>query len=148
MTKLYGMIGQLDLHRGLDRRRCATRLRARAEKLPKGDALRKRLERSADVFEKQRGGARGHQGERGRISGEEKLREELGTLYGNVNGYEGRPTGSQLDRMGVLAAELEAAGKKLEAAADRELAVLNPQLQKEKLEPIEAAHAREDAAKR
>jgi photosystem II stability/assembly factor-like uncharacterized protein len=72
----------------------------------------------------------------GGISGEEKLREELGTLYGNVNGYEGRPTQSQLDRMAVLAAELEAAGRKLDARAARELAALNPLLRKAKLEPL------------
>ncbi len=72
----------------------------------------------------------------GGISGDEKLREELGTLYGNVNSYEGRPTESQINRMGVLAADLEAAGKKFEAAADKELAALNPPLTKQKLDPL------------
>jgi len=34
--------------------------------------------------------------EGGWISGQEKLRERLGTLYGDVSGYDGRPTDSQL----------------------------------------------------
>jgi hypothetical protein len=70
------------------------------------------------------------------ISGDEKLREELGTLYGNVNSYEGRPTESQVNRMGVLRADLEAAYKKFEASADKEIAALNPQLSKRKLDPL------------
>jgi hypothetical protein len=110
-------------------------LRARAEKLPKGDALRAQLERSAEVFEKQRAGLVATNQSEG-ISGEEKLREELGSLYGNVNGYEGRPTQSQLDRMGVLGADLAAAGRTLDAYLDKELAALAPLLQKAKLEPI------------
>jgi photosystem II stability/assembly factor-like uncharacterized protein len=43
------------------------------------------------------------------ISGEEKLREELGMLYGNVNAYEGRPTESQLTRLAVLEQQLDSA---------------------------------------
>jgi hypothetical protein len=110
--------------------------RARAAKLPKGDALRRRLESLADEMENQRKALVATKQAEGGISGEEKLREELGTLYGNVNGYEGRPTQSQLDRMGVLGAELEAAGKKLDARADREIAALDPLLRKAKLEPL------------
>ena len=44
--------------------------------------------------------------EAGRLSGEEKLREKLGGLYGAVVGYDGRPTSSQLQRMEGLEAEL------------------------------------------
>ena len=43
------------------------------------------------------------------ISGEEKLREELGTLYGNVNMHEGRPTASQLKRMETLGSQIDSA---------------------------------------
>ena len=89
--KLYGMLEQLTVDRGPDDRACATR-RGRAPRgLPKGDALRKRLEALADEMEKQRTALVATKGAEGGISGEEKLREELGTLYGNVNGYEGRP---------------------------------------------------------
>jgi hypothetical protein len=133
--KLYGLLEQLTAT--VDQM-IAVRdpARARAAKLPKGDALRRRLEALADEMENQRKALVATKQAEGGISGEEKLREELGTLYGNVNGYEGRPTQSQLDRMGVLGAELEAAGKKLDARADREIAALDPLLRKAKLEPL------------
>jgi hypothetical protein len=110
-------------------------LRARAEKLPKGDALRASLERSAEVFEKQRVALVATNQSEG-ISGEEKLREELGTLYGSVNGYEGRPTRSQLDRMAVFEKQLQEARGRLDAAFDKELAALKSALAGKKLDPI------------
>jgi photosystem II stability/assembly factor-like uncharacterized protein len=45
--------------------------------------------------------------EGGAITGEERLREFLTGLYGDVNGYEGRPTGSQVERADALSRELE-----------------------------------------
>ena len=45
--------------------------------------------------------------EGGAITGEERLREYLAGLYGDVNGYEGRPTDSQVARTDALARELE-----------------------------------------
>jgi photosystem II stability/assembly factor-like uncharacterized protein len=45
--------------------------------------------------------------EGGAITGEERLREYLAGLYGDVNGYEGRPTDSQVARADALARELE-----------------------------------------
>ena len=69
------------------------------------------------------------------ISGEEKLREELGMLYGNVNGYNGRPTKSQLDRMSALSRDLEAAWSKFGGVA-KETAALNAEFAKRKLAPI------------
>jgi len=53
-----------------------------------------------------------------------------------VNLYEGRPTESQITRMGVLAAGLEAAARKFEAAADKEITGLNDLLARKKLEPL------------
>jgi hypothetical protein len=133
VTKLHGLLGEMTftVERIADLRDQA---RARAEKVPKGDALRKRLEAFADAMEARRGALVSTRESEGGISGDEKLREELGTLYGNVNSYEGRPTESQIDRMGVLAADLESAGKAFEAAADKELAALNPPLVKRKLD--------------
>jgi photosystem II stability/assembly factor-like uncharacterized protein len=133
--KLYGMLERLT---GTVDQMVALRdgARARAAGLPKGDALRRRLEALADEIEAQRKALVATKQAEGGISGEEKLREELGTLYSGVNGYEGRPTQSQLDRMAVLGAELEAAGRRLDAAADRETAALEPLLRKAKLEPL------------
>lgn len=108
--------------------------RTRAEALPAGDRLRRKLEVFADELERQRTDlVSTAQGEG--ISGEEKLREELGMLYGNVNSSEQRPTASQLSRMAVLARELETKRAKLEAAW-KAAEPLNLELQKRKLEPI------------
>jgi len=135
LWKLYGMLEQLTAT--VDRMIAVRdQARSRASGLPKGGALRKRLEALADAMEKQRTALVATKGAEGGISGEEKLREELGTLYSNVNGYEGRPTQSQLDRMGVLGADLEAASRKLDAQLDKELAALGPLLKQAKLEPI------------
>jgi photosystem II stability/assembly factor-like uncharacterized protein len=69
------------------------------------------------------------------ISGEEKLREELGMLYGNVNGYNGRPTKSQLDRMTALSRDLDAAWAKFNGLS-KETGLLNADFAKRKLDPI------------
>ena len=42
----------------------------------------------------------------GRLTGEEKLHDQLTRLHGAVNDYEGRPTGSQLSYQKVLAQQL------------------------------------------
>jgi len=110
-------------------------LRERAGKLPSGDRLRPQIERLADAMEKQRISlVSSKQGEG--ISGEEKLREELGSLYGNVNGYEGRPTASQVSRMGVLGKQLEAAITSFDGTLAKGLADITPQLAKRKLAPV------------
>jgi hypothetical protein len=108
---------------------------ARGGRLPAGDALRRKVDALAEALEKRRVSLVSTSRGEG-ISGDEKLREELGTLYGAVNGHEGRPTRSQLDRMAVLADDLEAAVAAFDAAADKELPVLNPQLARKKLDPM------------
>jgi len=70
------------------------------------------------------------------ISGEEKLREELGMLYGNVNAYNGRPTKSQIDRMTALSRDLDAAWARFNGAS-KELTALNAEFTKRKLDPIQ-----------
>jgi photosystem II stability/assembly factor-like uncharacterized protein len=144
--KLYGMLERLTFVADsiVDARDQA---RARAEKLPKGDALQKRLSAFADAMEGQRTALVATKEAEGGISGEEKLREELGMLYGNVNGYEGRPTASQTSRMAVLGQDMEAAYTKFVASADKEMAALNPQLKGKKLDPL-AKLSQEDWSKR
>ena len=89
---LYGMVERLA---ALVEKIIAARDKARSS----GDAP------LADEMERQRVALESStQGEG--ISGEEKLREELGALYGNVNMHEGRPTQSQLRRLGVLEKQL------------------------------------------
>ena len=104
VTALYGMVERLAaLINGM----VATREKARGA----GDTA------LADEMERQRVAlVSSKQGEG--ISGEEKLREELGTLYGNVNMHEGRPTESQLRRMALLETQLQAATAAFEKAAN------------------------------
>ena len=50
-----------------------------------------------------------------RLSGEVRLREQIGELYGEVSRYGGRPTKSQVDRVGVLTGLIDKAGAEYEA---------------------------------
>jgi photosystem II stability/assembly factor-like uncharacterized protein len=107
----------------------------RAARLPPGDALRKHLETLGKTMEEQRQALVSvKEGEV--VSGEDKLREELATLYGNVNLYEGKPTASQTNRMATLGKEMEAAYAKFQASIPKDLAALNSQLKAKSLEPI------------
>jgi len=130
-TRLYGMVEKLAyLVNGITTFR--DQAKAGLAGLPEKDPLRARLQAVADGMEAQRKSLVASQKGEG-ISGEEKLREELGMLYGNVNGYEGRPTQSQLDRTNVLDQDLAAATAAFEAAAKQAATALNPQLAGKKL---------------
>lgn len=108
----------------------------RAGKLTAKDAaLTKKMTAFAAGLEAQRVALVAQQEGEG-ISGEEKLREELGMLYGNVNGYDGRPTQSQLDRMTALSRDLDAAWAKFNGVS-KERASLNAELVKRKLQAME-----------
>jgi hypothetical protein len=90
--------------------------RARAAKLPDRSRTAKRLTAYADSLEQFRG-TLVSTSEAGWLSGEERLREKLGNLYGGINSYTGRPTKSQLDRLGVLRDQLEKAFTDFDALA-------------------------------
>ncbi|HYO14412.1 MAG TPA: glycosyl hydrolase [Thermoanaerobaculia bacterium] len=109
----------------------------RAEALPKGDRLRGRLEALVKTVESF-AGTLAVQGEGGGVfaASDDLLRERLGALYGGVNGYEGRPSKSQLDQVTVLQAEIDEAAAKLESIQTGDLAAVNRELEKRKLEPI------------
>jgi photosystem II stability/assembly factor-like uncharacterized protein len=109
--------------------------RARGAVLPAADPLRKRVEALADALEAQRKGLVASQEGEG-ISGEEKLREEIGMLYGNVNGFDGRPTQSQIGRMGVLSGQLDTAYAQFEGLLAKDGAAVSAALARKKLEPI------------
>ncbi len=115
-----------------------------AEKLGKADALGKRLAAVADKLEALRKTLVTTR--EGRITGEEQLRERLGSLYGAVNGHEGRPTESQLSYKTVLEGQLQEAQAKFDAMA-RQLAPLNAGLEGKKMGPVRAL-SREDWAKK
>ncbi|HEX2645547.1 MAG TPA: glycosyl hydrolase [Thermoanaerobaculia bacterium] len=109
--------------------------RKRAGDLPKGDRLRGELEALADRLDGFRRDLVAS-GDGGRMAGEERLREEIGDLYGAVNGYEGKPTRSQLDHVAVLSGRLDEAVGRFEGLRDRDVAAVNRSLAKRKLAPI------------
>ncbi|HXO18531.1 MAG TPA: glycosyl hydrolase [Thermoanaerobaculia bacterium] len=134
VMKLYEMLGRLaylaDSSAGA--RDQASR---RAADLKPGDRLRQKLDSLAgklDAFHKTTVAT----SEAGWLSGEVQLREKLGTLYGAVNGYEGRPTRSQLDQVVVLQGELDRAGARFAAILGKDLAAVNRSLAARKLAPI------------
>ena len=111
--------------------------RDRAKQLKGGDALRKKLD-ALDVqltsLEKTLVPT-GAEGALPQITGEVRLREEIGEVYGEVSRYGGKPTQSQVDRAMVLEQKVEAADKSftdLGASVDG----INGALKAEKLNPI------------
>jgi len=76
--------------------------------------------------------------EGGMITGEKKLREDLGELYGAVNGYSGRPTQSQIEDASVLQKKLDNAGSQFESITNSTLPSVNAALQSKNLEPLKA----------
>jgi len=70
------------------------------------------------------------------ITGEEKIRERLSELYGSVNGYEGRPSESQLDKKLAIQTELEKQQNDLKVFWSKNLSALNAQLKKEGIKEL------------
>ena len=70
------------------------------------------------------------------ITGEERLRENLTDLYGNVVFYDGRPSETQAERTEAIARELADVIKDFDAWAAKELDGLNSALARKRLEPI------------
>jgi photosystem II stability/assembly factor-like uncharacterized protein len=140
VTQLYDMLAKLtytvdatsDLREQAKQRAAATSDGKLKEQL---NALAQKLEdfRSTLVAVK----------EGGMITGEKKLREHLGELYGGVNQYSGRPTQSQVESTAVLQKKLTEAGAQFQAIAASELPALNTALKSKQLEPIQAM-SRED----
>jgi len=108
--------------------------RARAEESSDGTA--KRLNEYADELEDYKATVVSVS-EEGMFGGDEKLREDLGALYGAVNGYAGRPTDSELRRMEILGRQLDEAEQTFaRLTAESELGKYNSRLEKEGLEPL------------
>jgi len=118
----------------------------RAAKRPATDPLAVRLKAaSAAVDEMRRKIVATKEG--GAITGEERLRENLADLYGNVNGYEGRPSATQVARTDVLAHELGDIEKDFDAWLAKELAGINTELTRKKLDTIKLLTREEWEAK-
>ena len=70
------------------------------------------------------------------ITGEEKLREKIGEVYSAVNGYQGRPTQNQMDRLELLTKKVTEKKTGLDAVLTLDLPNLNNQMAKEKIDPF------------
>ena len=109
---------------------------SRAGKLPANDPLRKSLEhvsQQADALRSKIVATK----EGGAITGEERIREFLTGIYGDITNYEGRPTDSQVARADALSRELDDVVKQLDQLTSAELPRVNQGLRKKKLEPIQ-----------
>jgi hypothetical protein len=81
--------------------------------------------------------------EGGMITGEERIREDMANLYGNVAFYEGRPSLTQVMKAEALTRELADVMKEFDGWLAKELPNLNTELTRRKLETIKSL-ARED----
>jgi hypothetical protein len=107
----------------------------RAAKLPANDALGRRLRAASTAVDGIRKKIVATK-EGGMITGEERLRENMTDLYGNVVFYDGRPSQTQVERADALARELGDVVREFDTWAARELGGLNSALVAKRLERI------------
>jgi photosystem II stability/assembly factor-like uncharacterized protein len=132
--KLYNLLG--DMTYAVERINAVRLgLDERATKLSKEDPLAKRLQAAsaaADEFRKKIVATK----EGGMITGEERLREYLADLYGNLVSYEGRPAQTQVERAEALAHELADVIEGFDAWAAKELPGVNSAMAEKQMEPV------------
>jgi hypothetical protein len=107
----------------------------RATKLPQKDPLRLQLQQLVGKCDELRSKIVATK-EGGMITGEERIREHLGQLYGSVNDYEGRPADYQVARSDSLGHELEDVINDFRKLTEKELVAVNAGLKKKKLDTI------------
>ena len=133
--KIYGMLG--DMTFAVDRiNGVRGGLLDRAKKLPAGDSLATKLRADADQVDAIRKKIVATN-EGGAITGEERLREYLTDLYGNVARYEGRPSQTQVERTDALGRELSDVVAEFDAWTAKNLGGINDQLKAKSQPPIE-----------
>jgi hypothetical protein len=107
----------------------------RAAKVEEKDLLRQQLRKLAmdcDVLRSKIVATK----EGGMVTGEERIRELLGQLYGAVTGYDGKPTDYQAARTESLGHELEDVIVDFQKLTQKDLPGINEGLKKKKLESI------------
>jgi photosystem II stability/assembly factor-like uncharacterized protein len=109
---------------------------ARAAKLPANDKLRPNVHQLAQDVDSLRSKIVATK-EGGAITGEERIREFMTSVYGDVNNYDGKPTQQQVERTDALGRELEDVIKDFEQLTAKQLPAINAGLQKKKLEPLQ-----------
>lgn len=108
----------------------------KAAGLPADDPLTKSLRAGSaqvDAFRKKIVATK----EGGMITGEERLREYLSDLYGQLLFYEGRPAQTQVERADALARELADVVKAFDAWTAKELVALNAALAEKKMKEVD-----------
>ena len=132
--KLYKLLGEMTTTvEKINSVRLA--LNDRAAKSAGNYGLKKRLETASeqvDAFRKKIVATK----EGGAITGEERLREYLANLYGDVNSYEGRPSQTQTERADALARELADVTDNFDVWLTKEMSGINEALSEDKLEKI------------
>jgi len=108
----------------------------RAAKVSSTDPLRKSLDQLSHKTDGLRSKIVATK-EGGAITGEQRIREFMTEVYGDVNGYDGRPTDDQTARTEALGHELEDVIKEFDTLTARELPAINTGLQKKKMETIQ-----------
>lgn len=133
--KLYKMMGRMSfaVDSMVNLRDTAA---ARSNKLPANDALRGSLQKLSQEVDGLRSKIVATK-EGGAITGEERIREFMTSVYGDVNNYDGKPTNSQVERTDALGRELEDVIKDFDQLTAKQLPAINSGLQKKKLEPIQ-----------
>jgi hypothetical protein len=133
--KLYNLLG--DMTFAVDRiNGVRLALAQRAQKLSPNDPLIARLRTAQEQVNELRKKIVATT-EGGAITGEERLRENLADLYGNVNNYEGRPSQTQVERAEAIARELGDIVKSFDDWLAKEMPELNAALEKGSLPRIE-----------
>lgn len=120
--------------------------RQRLAQINSGDPAADHLQHLADSMEALRSRLVAVK-EGGAITGEEKLREKLGDLYGSINQYDGRPTQSQLDDVQTILGQLNQAEADFQKLMASDLPGINAALTQQKLNPIKVL-TREDWQKK
>jgi photosystem II stability/assembly factor-like uncharacterized protein len=133
--KLYGLLERMSftVDSMVNLRDTAT---ARTAKLPANDSLRNGLQQFSQQVDALRSKIVATK-EGGAITGEERIREYLTNIYGEVNGYDGKPTNSQVERTDALGRELEDVIKEFDQLKTKQLPGINAGLQKKKLEKLQ-----------
>jgi hypothetical protein len=143
--KLYNLLG--DMTYAVDKiNGVRLGLEQRGQKLPANDPLLPRLREAQTRVEELRKKIVATK-EGGAITGEERLRENLADLYGNVSNYEGRPSQTQVARADAIARELADVVKTFDDWLAKDLPGLNRAFEKGSLGKIEVL-TREDWEKR
>ena len=103
--------------------------------MPKGDALLAKLQAADAKLEEAKKKIVATK-EGGAVTGEERIREHLDTLYGVFMGWEGKPTRYQIERADALRRELTNVAKDVDAIMTAQVKPLDGDLRGRKLEPV------------